>query len=182
MLEGIKEISSSISQSLTATSQAFEKDRKGNPLDPINPGNRGAGASVFPGYGSKKYDTLFTGYLTKKQAPFTLDLTASKPEPGKVVSVADSFIKELGKKNVLAALNDYAEKGKLNVAGYELLRVVENRETVKEVKVNNDNILKEAGMGSEKDTKANESTKEKDETTDQAPLKDRDKIVHWMDS
>ena len=174
LLEGIKEISSSISQSLTATSQAFEKDRKGNPLDPINPGNRGAGASVFPGYGNKKYDTLFTGYLTKKQAPFTLDLTASKPEPGKVVSVADSFIKELGKKNVLAALNDYAEKGKLNVAGYELLRVVENRETVKEVKVNNDNILKEAGMGSEKDTKANESTKEKDETTDQAPLKDRD--------
>ena len=163
LLEGIKEISSSISQSLTSTFQASTKDAKEN---------QGAGASLFPGYGNKKYETLFTGYLTKKQAPFTLDLTASKPEPGKVVSVADSFIKENGKKNVLAALDYYAKNGQLNAAGYELKRVVENREVVEEVKVNNDNILKEAGMGSEKDTKVNESTKEKDETT--APLKRRD--------
>lgn len=163
LLEGIKEISSSISQSLTSTFQASTKDAKEN---------QGAGASLFPGYGNKKYETLFTGYLTKKQAPFTLDLTASKPEPGKVVTVADSFIKELGKKNVLSALNNYAKNGQLNAAGYELLRVVENRETVKEVKVNNKDVVEKAGMGNEKDTTANESTKEINETT--APLKRRD--------
>ena len=174
MLNGINKIVNSISQSLTSSFQASQKDKKGNPLDPINPGSRGAGASIFPGYGNKKYETLFTGYLTRKQAPFTLDLTASKPEPGKVVSVADSFIKELGKKNVLAALNNYAKNGQLNAAGYELKRVVENREVVEEVKKNNDKILKEAGMGREilTDTKANESTNEKNvEQTDQAPLK-----------
>ena len=145
LLNGINKIVNSISQSLTSSFQASQKDKKGNPLDPINPGSRGAGASIFPGYGNKKYETLFTGYLTRKQAPFTLDLTASKPEPGKVVSVADSFIKELGKKNVLAALNNYAKNGQLNAAGYELKRVVENREVVEEVKVNNNNVVKEMG-------------------------------------
>ena len=174
LLNGINKIVNSISQSLTSTFQASQKDKKGNPLDPLNPGSRGAGASIFPGYGNKKYETLFTGYLTRKQAPFTLDLTASKPEPGKVVSVADSFIKELGKKNVLSALNNYAKNGELNTAGYELKRVVENRETVKEVEVNNKDVVEEAGMGSEKDTTANESTKEINETTGEAPLKRRD--------
>jgi hypothetical protein len=139
LLNAINKIVNSISQSLTSVKQAATKDAKEN---------QGAGASIFPGYGNKKYDTLFTGYLTKEQAPFTLDLTASKPEPGKVVSVADSFIKENGKKNVLAALNNYAKNGQLNAAGYELLRVVENREVVEEVKVNNNNLIKKMGGGS----------------------------------